>query len=54
MISLVVATLNDGTALRAVAHFNTESKCAWFQIGDGLPQFATTPGPAEFQRLMAG
>jgi hypothetical protein len=54
MISLVVATLEDGEALRPVAHINTESKCAWFQIGDGLPQFASMPPPAEFRQLIAG
>ena len=54
MISLVVATLKDGPALRPVAHFNTESKCGWFKINDDLPQFASMPGPAEFRQLMSG
>ncbi len=54
MISLVVATLEEGGALRPVAHINTESKCASFQIGDGLPQFASMPPPAEFRQLIAG
>ena len=54
MISLVVATLEEGGALRPVAHINTESKCAWFQIGDGLPQFASMLPPAEFRQLIAG
>ena len=54
MISLVVATLEEGAALKPVAHINTESKCAWFQIGDGLPQYASTPPPAEFRQLLAG
>ena len=54
MISLVVATLEEGGALRPVAHINTESKCAWFQIGDGLPQFASMPPSAELRQLIAG
>jgi hypothetical protein len=54
MISLVVTTLHDGGPLKPVAHINTESKCAWFQIGDGLPQFASMPPPAEFRQLLAG
>lgn len=54
MISLVVATLKTDGALRALAHINTESKCSWYQIRDGLPQFAAAPPPAEFRRLLSG
>ncbi len=54
MISLVVATLRVDGPLRAVAHINTESKCSWHQIADGLPQFASMPAPAEFRQLLAG
>ena len=54
MISLVVATLKDGAALKPVAHINTESKCSWFQIADALPQFATMPPPAQFRQMLAG
>jgi hypothetical protein len=54
MISLVVATLQDGGTLQPVAHINTESKRSWFRISDGLPQFASTPAPAEFRQLLAG
>jgi hypothetical protein len=53
MISLVVATLKDGASLRPVAHINTESKCAWFQIADTLPQFASMPPPAQFRQLIS-
>jgi hypothetical protein len=34
-------------------HINTESKCAWFQITDALPQFASMPGPAELRALIS-
>ena len=54
MISLVVATLQDGCTLQPVAHINTESKPTWFRINDGLPQFASTPPPAQFRQLLAG
>jgi len=52
-VSLVVATLNSVEVLRPVAHFNTESKCAWFQIQDELPQFLAAPAAAEFKQLMS-
>lgn len=52
MMSLIVATLDVDAPLQPLAHFNTESKCAWFEINDDLPQFATTPAPAEFARLL--
>jgi hypothetical protein len=51
MISLAVATLKDDSALRPLAHINTESKRSWFQITDGLPQFAKMPNAAEFRSL---
>lgn len=53
MISLVVATLNDGPALRPVAHINTESQRSWYQINDGLPRFETMPGPTELGQLLS-
>jgi hypothetical protein len=53
MVSLVVATLNVDQPLRPLAHINTESKCSWFQITDGLPQFSSTPSPAEFKQLLS-
>jgi len=54
MISLVVASLDTDAALRPIAHFNVESKSSWHQIADGLPQFSSTPGPAEFEKLRSG
>lgn len=53
MISLVVATLEPGPGVQPLAHVNIESKCSWFQIHDGLPQFAAFPPPAEFARLLS-
>ena len=53
MISLVVATLEAGALVRPLAHINVESKCDWFPIHDGLPQFASMPDPAEFRRLLS-
>jgi hypothetical protein len=54
MISLVVASLDTDVALRAIAHFNVESKSSWYSIADGLPQFSSVPGPAEFAQLRSG
>ena len=51
--NVVVATLNTNEELRPLAHVNTESKCTWFQINDGLPQFLSTPSPAEFKELLS-
>ena len=31
-----------------------ESKRSWYPIADGLPQFSSTPGPAEFAKLRPG
>jgi hypothetical protein len=53
MISLIAATLNTDEVLRPLAHFNTESKCSWFEIKDELPQFRSTPGSAELGKLLA-
>jgi hypothetical protein len=54
MISLVVASLDTDVALRPIAHFNVESKSSWYSIADGLPQFSSVPGPAEFAQLRSG
>lgn len=54
MISLIVATLETDEILRPIAHVNTESKCLWLDINDGLPQFAAMPSRAEFVRLLSG
>jgi hypothetical protein len=53
-VSVVVATLKLDQPLRPLAHFNTESKCTWFEILDDLPQFAAAATPEEFKRLLAG
>ena len=53
MASVVVATITTDDEMNPVAHFNTESKCAWFQIGDSLPQFLTVPSPSEFGKLLS-
>lgn len=31
--------LNEPLAIKPVAHFHTASKCSWWAIDDGLPQF---------------
>ncbi len=54
MISLVVATLDTDQMLRPIAHVNTESKCPWLDINDGLPQFAAAPSRKEFVQLLSG
>jgi hypothetical protein len=52
MISLVVATLETSAELRPVANINVESKCSWYQINDGLPQFSSVPTVSEFGQLV--
>jgi hypothetical protein len=52
-ISLMVTTLDAPGTLRPVAHISTESKCAWFEIEDDLPQFQGIPTPDDFKRLFA-
>jgi len=52
-ITLVAATLEAGLMLQPRLHVNTESKCAWYEINDGLPQFASVPPPAEFRQLLS-
>lgn len=52
-LALVVATLQTDATLRPVAHCNTESKCPWYEINDGLPQFLKAPGPAELRELLS-
>jgi hypothetical protein len=51
MISLMVATLDADAQLRPLANINVGSKCAWYRIADGLPQFSSTPSAAEFDEL---
>jgi hypothetical protein len=52
MISLMVASLDTPAALHPVANINVESKCSWYQINDGLPQFSSVPSPREFGQLL--
>lgn len=54
MVSIIVATIDTDEILRPIAHVNTESKCAWLEINDGLPQFLAAPSPAEFKQLLSG
>lgn len=53
MASLAVATLDIDEMPGPRAHINTESKCAWLRIDDELPQFPSTPGPAQFRQILA-
>ena len=54
MIGVVVGTLDIDDVLIPLAHFNVESKSPWFEINDRLPQFQSTPAPAEFGKLLSG
>jgi hypothetical protein len=42
-ISLIVATLDDEPAQGPVMHVNLESKAAWYEIEDDLPQYDVLP-----------
>ena len=53
MISLVVATLDTDAAIHPIANINTGSKCSWYKIDDGLPQFSSTPSQSEFRELLS-
>ena len=53
MVSIVVNTLETDGILRPIAHINTESKCAWLDINDGLPQFLAVPSATEFKQLLS-
>jgi hypothetical protein len=53
MISLVVATLDCGAELHPIANINTGSKCSWYRINDGLPQFSSSPSASDFGQLLA-
>jgi hypothetical protein len=53
MVSIVVATLDTDEILRPIAHINTESRCSWLNIEDGLPQFLAVPSAAEFKQLLS-
>jgi hypothetical protein len=45
LLCLVVASLDDDSAVRPWAHFNTESGAPWFTPGDDLPVFPGNPTP---------
>lgn len=47
LMSLVVGTLDEELVDGPTAHINVESKAAWFEIGDGAPQFDALPKSAE-------
>jgi hypothetical protein len=53
MISLIAATLDTDAELHPIANINTESKCSWYQINDGLPQFRSVPSQSEFAQLLS-
>jgi len=40
IVRLRVGTINEPLAVRPVAHFHVSSKPNWWEITDGLPQFA--------------
>ena len=51
LLCLVVASLDEPLGTAPWAHLNTESKVPWFEISDGLPQFATVPNTSEMEQL---
>ena len=53
MISLVVASLETGAQLHPIANINVESRCPWYEINDGLPQFQSVPSHAQFGQLLS-
>lgn len=40
VVRIRAGTLNEDLSCRPVAHFYTASKCNWWPINDGLPQFS--------------
>ena len=51
VLRLRLGILNDDPGRRSLAHFWVDSKAAWFDIADTLPQFAA--GPAEHEQELA-
>jgi hypothetical protein len=45
-VSLVVASLDEEPEQGPVMHINVESKAAWYEIRDGLPQHEALPPEA--------
>jgi hypothetical protein len=39
VVRIRMGLINEPLAARPVAHFYTDSKCNWWSINDGLPQF---------------
>lgn len=50
---VIVPSLAEPSRAMPWAHVNTESKAPWFEIRDGLPQFAAWPSPNELAELAA-
>lgn len=46
-VVIPAGALDDDPGVRPVVHIHTASKAPWFEIADGLPQFAEFP-PEEF------
>lgn len=46
-VIIPAGALDDDPRVRSVVHIHTASKAPWFEIADGLPQFAEFP-PEEF------
>ena len=51
LAAVVVGSLQDSDQPDPWAHVNLESKAAWHQISDGLPQFASWPVANELRAL---
>ena len=51
MLRLRLGLVNEDPGRRPLAHFWVESKPAWFEITDALPQFAR--GPADHEKEIA-
>lgn len=52
LLCLIVASLDEEIETAPWAHLNAESKAAWFEITDGLPQFATVPNASDMEELV--
>lgn len=42
-VMLIVASLDDTLESKPIMHINTESKAAWYEICDSLPQYSGMP-----------
>ena len=43
VVRVRVGTINEPLSVRPAAHYHVASKCNWWQIRDGLPQFLEEP-----------